>query len=87
MTSTELYKMNRLSTDIYWDWKVELTSNGLNYKVDIQKIDITNYIRDNKTVSISIAGGYDRGGWESCIKIYSGEANVNKSYLPQLIWS
>ncbi len=88
MTSTELYEMNYLNTDTYWDWSITLGYSGyIKYKIGIQKIDITNYIKNNETISLSIEGGYDRGGWESFIGIHSKEANVNKSYLPQLIWS
>ncbi len=57
----------------------------LNGSVGLQRIDITNYIQNtNVSISVKLENRYDRDG---TIHIYSKEANVDKAWLPQLIWS
>ncbi len=68
--------------DFYWE-----------HNLGLHRINITNYIGDNEIITIRIgAHGTYRVGtqlrdYNNYVMIYSKEANVNKDYLPQLIWS
>ena len=57
----------------------------LNGTIGIQRVDITDYIKDNTSISISLHDHVENR--DGTVWIHSKEAEVNKAYLPQLIWS
>lgn len=68
--------------DFYWE-----------HNFGLQRIDITDFIGNNESITIRIGahGTYSTGGSLVFINnymiIYSKEADVDKAWLPQLIWS
>lgn len=68
--------------DFYWD-----------FGLGLHKLNMTNYIgnTENITIRIGIHGTYRIDNqlqfFNNYVMIYSKEANVEKAYLPQLIWS
>lgn len=73
----------------YWRDDIPNTDK-LTIDLGLQRINITNQIKDyfdnghNGFVSLRLSGMVGASGY---VKVYSKEANVDKSYLPQLIWS
>ena len=75
----------------YYHWRD--TNLGYNVRLHnelgLQRINITSQIIDcfnkgyNQRISLLLSGMYNSG----YCKVYSREANVNKTRLPQLIWS
>lgn len=77
------YYQNVWSKNIIY-WNIERIG-GVSHSIGFTILDITDYIKNNQTVSIKIYTGniiYD-----SYAFIYPCEATVDKEYLPQLIWS
>lgn len=69
-------------------YKIKVDYN-LNSSSGFKRIDISKYIKDNKTLSLEILGGHISGVGTTGgdIRIYSKEADVSIEYKPQLIWS
>ena len=87
------------NTEVYW--KIERISHSLGYRVGFKKFDITNYIKNNDTISMRIYVRESTTQWRGSLHFYSSEWDglepdfpyilpENDSYLnylPQLIWS
>ena len=86
------------NTEVYW--KIERVSMTLGYSVGFKKLDITNYIKNNNTISMRIYVSV-QNKWKGTIRFYSSEwdgiepdfpyilpeNDSYNNYLPQLIWS
>lgn len=63
------------------------------HSLGLQKINITEYIQNSETITLMIWGDcyYKVDSYyiseSNYIMMYSKEANVDKAWLPQLIWS
>jgi len=86
------------NTEVYW--KIEDIDYSLRYKVGFHRIDITDYIKNNNTISMRIYVKV-QNRWRGSISFYSSEwdgldpdfpyilpeNDTYKHYLPQLIYS
>ncbi len=99
----EYYNNVWLKNEIYWE-EINRFGTGfsefLGYEVGFQRFDITDYIKDNKTISLHIScrrGSYNKGliwlysrewnGGEPYLPFVLYDNDTYKNYLPQLIWS
>lgn len=76
--------------DIRWNLPFLTAHFSIRFYLGLQKINITNYIENNESITMVIFGyGGNQliGYFENHIIIYSKEANVSRVWLPQLIWS
>jgi len=78
-----------------WDYYWHLGNFNVSLNIGFNKIDITDYIiqpeaQSNETVSLTLYPYIKGTVWSDLdvmVYIYSKEAYMNKTYLPQLIWS
>lgn len=86
------------NTEVYW--KIERISHSLGYSIGFKKLDITNFIKNNETISMRIYAR-NQNKWRGSLSFYSSEwdglepdfpyilpeNDTYLNYLPQLIWS
>lgn len=92
MTHEEFKSIISWIDEPYYYWsETDLGYNiRLTNELGLQRINITNPIKDyfdkgyNGFVSLLLSGMYGDSGY---VRVYSREADVNKTWLPQLIWS